>query len=92
MHALKEENFNACIEIFLDVPLPWQSMAMARVRRRSFVELLVHGGAALALPEYRESIGRLKKPRGTEAYAMSKVNFTERNTTYFIQVIYPADV
>ena len=63
------ENFNACIEIFLDVPMPWRSMAVTRVLRRSFAEPLVHGGAALAMPkfEHRESIGRLKKPRGTVA-------------------------
>ena len=46
------ENFNACIEIFLDVPMPWRSMAMTRVRRRSFAEPLVHGGAALAMPKF----------------------------------------
>ena len=43
------ENFIACIEIFLDVPMPWRSMAITRVRRRSFAEPLVHGGAALAM-------------------------------------------
>ena len=61
------KNFNACIEIFLDVPMPWRSMAITR--RRSFAEPLVHGGAALAMPKcvHRESIGRLKKPRGTVA-------------------------
>ena len=64
MHAL---NF------FLDVPMPWRSMAITRVRRRSFAEQLVHRGAALAMPEcvHRESIGRLKKPRGTVAYTFS---------------------
>ena len=63
------ENFNACIEIFLDVPMPWRSMAMTRVRRRSFAEILVHVCAALAISkfEHRESIERLKKPRGTVA-------------------------
>ena len=63
------ENFNACIEIFLDVPMPWRSMAITRVRRRSFAEPLVHGGDALAMPKFvhRESMGRLKKPRGTVA-------------------------
>ena len=63
------ENFNACIEIFLDVPMPWRSIAITLVRRRSFAEPLVHGGAALAMPKFvhRESIGRLKKPRGTVA-------------------------
>ena len=63
------ENFNACIEIFLDVPMPWRSMAITRVRRRLFGEPLVHGGAALAMPKcvHRESIGMLKKPRGTVA-------------------------
>ena len=72
------ENFNACIEIFLDVPMPWRSMAITRVRRRSIAEPLVHGavaeplvhgGAVLAMPKFvhRESIGRLKKPRGTVA-------------------------
>ena len=45
------ENFNACIEIFLDVPMPWRSMAITRVRRRSFAKPLVHGGAALPLGE-----------------------------------------
>ena len=61
------ENFNACIEIFQDVPMPWRSIAITRVRRQSFAEPLVHGGAALAMPKFvhRESIGRLKKPRGT---------------------------
>ena len=60
------ENFNACIEIFLDVPMPWR---ITRVRRRSFAEALVRGGAALAMPKcvHRESIGRLRKPRGTVA-------------------------
>ena len=45
-------------------------MAITRVRRRSFAERLVHGGAALAMPKFvhRESIGRLKKPRGTVAH------------------------
>ena len=63
------KNFNTCIEIFLDVPMPWRSMAITRVRRRSFSEPLVHGGAALAMPKcvHRDSIGRLKKPRGTVA-------------------------
>ena len=62
-------NFNARIEIFLDVQMPWRSMAITRVRRRSFAEPLVHGGSALAMPKcvHRESIGRLKKPRGTVA-------------------------
>ena len=62
-------NFNACIEFFLDLPMPWRSIAITRVRRRSFAEPLVHGGAALAMPkfEHRESIGRLKKPHGTVA-------------------------
>ena len=43
------------------------ALMMTRVRRRSFAEPLVHGGAALAMPkiENRESIGRLKAPRGT---------------------------
>ena len=56
------ENFNACIEIFLDVPI-------TRVRPRSFPEPLVHGGAALAIAKcaHRESIERFKKPRGTVA-------------------------
>ena len=63
------ENFNACIAIFLAVPMPWRSMAITRVRRRSFAEPLVQGGAALAMPKFghRESIGRLKKTRGTVA-------------------------
>ena len=44
-------------------------MAITRVRRRSFAEPLVHGGAAPAMPKFvhRESIGGLKKPRGTVA-------------------------
>ena len=60
---------NACIEIFLDVPMPWRSMAITCVRRRSSAEPLAHGGAALAMPKcvHRESIGGLKKPRGTVA-------------------------
>ena len=64
-----EENFNAGIDIFLAVPTPWRSMTMTRIRRRSFAELLVHGGASLAMPklQHRESIGRLKKPRGIVA-------------------------
>ena len=63
------KNVNACIKIFLDVPMPWRSMAITRGRRRSFAEPLVHGGAALAMPKFvhRESIGRLKKYRGTVA-------------------------
>ena len=60
------ENFNACIEIFLDVPMPWRSMAITRVGRRSFAEPLVYGGDAQIV--HRESIGRLKKPRGTVVY------------------------
>ena len=60
------ENFNACIEIFLDVPMPWRSMAITRVRRGSFAEPLVHSGVALAMPicVHRESIGRLKNRVG----------------------------
>ena len=52
------ENFNACIEIFLDIPMSWRSMAITRVHRRSFAEPLVHGGAGLAMPKFvhRESI------------------------------------
>ena len=67
------ENVNACIEIFLDFPMPWRSMAITRVRRRSFAKPLVHGGAALAMPEFvhRESIGRHKKPRGTVALGIT---------------------
>ena len=63
------ENFNACIEICLDILMPWRSMAITRVRRRSFAEPLVHGGAVLAMPKvvHRESSGRLKKSRGTVA-------------------------
>ena len=55
------ENFNACIEIFIDVLMPWRSLPITRVRRRSFAEPLVHGGAALAMPKFvhRESIERL---------------------------------
>ena len=51
-----EENFNACIDIFLDVPMAWRSMAMTRVRCRSFVELLAHGDAQLcASRKHREA-------------------------------------
>ena len=51
----------------LDVPMPWRSMPMTRVRRRSFAELLVHGAAAMAMLkfEYPESFGMLKTPRWT---------------------------
>ena len=28
------ENSNACIEFFLDAPMPWQGMAITRLRRR----------------------------------------------------------
>ena len=42
------ESFNACIEIFLDVQMPWRSMVITRVRRRSFAEPSVHGDAALS--------------------------------------------
>ena len=61
------ENFNTCIEVFLDVPMPWLSMTITRVRRWSFAELLAHGGAALAITKFvqRESIGRLEKLRAT---------------------------
>ena len=63
------ENFNAFINFVLDVPMPWRSMSITRIRCRSFAEPLVHGGAALAIPKFvhRGSIGRLKKPRGTVA-------------------------
>ena len=56
-------------------PMPWRSMAITRVRRRSFAKPLVHGGAALAMPEFvhRESIERLKKPRGTVALLFGHV-------------------
>ena len=56
------ENFNACIEIFLDIPMSWRSMAITRVHHRSFAEPLVHGGAGLAMPKFVhcESIGRQK--------------------------------
>ena len=54
------ENFNACIESFLDVAMPWLSMAITHspnhwcmVKLHKFV--------------HRESIGMLKKPRGTVA-------------------------
>ena len=49
--------------------MPWRSVAITRIRRRLFAEPLAHGGAALAMPKFvhRESIGRLKKPRGTVA-------------------------
>ena len=66
------ENCNACIKIFLYIPMPWRSRAIIGVRRRSFAELLVHGDAALAImPKFVhcESIGRLKKLRGTVALA-----------------------
>ena len=61
------ENSNACIEIFLYVTMPWRSMVMTRVQRRLFDEPLVHGDDTLTMPkfEHRESIGRLKKSRGT---------------------------
>ena len=38
------ENSNVCFETFLDVPMPWRSMAITRVRRQSFAEprLLVY--------------------------------------------------
>ena len=65
------EKSNACIEIFINVPMPWRSVAITRVCRRSFAEPLVHGGAALTMPTsvHRESIGRLKKFCGTVALA-----------------------
>ena len=68
------ENFNACIAIFHDAPMPWRSMAITRAPRRSFAEPLVHVGAALAMPKFvhRESIGRPKKPRGTVALCTKK--------------------
>ena len=46
-----------------------REMVITRVHGRSFAEPLVHGGAGLAMPKFvhRESIGRLKKPRGTVA-------------------------
>ena len=47
-----EENLNACIEIFPEVLMHSRSMAITRVSRRSFAELLVNGGAALALPKF----------------------------------------
>ena len=56
-----EENFNACFDFFLEFPMPWRNMAITRVRRRSFAEPLVHGGAALvdaqmcASREHREA-------------------------------------
>ena len=70
------ENFYACIEIFLDVQMPWRSMTITRARRRSFAEPLVHGGADLAMPKFvhRESIGRLKKPR-------AEIDFRRQNLT-----------
>ena len=43
------ENFNACIEFFIDVLMPWRSMAITCVHRRSFSEPLVHVGAGLAI-------------------------------------------
>ena len=63
-HETSGENFNACIEFFGDVPMPWWSMTITRRRRWSFAELLAHGGAALAMPkfEHRDSIGKLKRP------------------------------
>ena len=53
--------------------MPWQSMAITCVHRRSFAEPPVHGGTALAMPKFvpRESIGRLKKPHGTVALRLS---------------------
>ena len=61
------ENFNACIEFFIDVQLPSRCMAITRVRRRSFAEPLVLGGAVLAMPKCVHRERRLKKPRGTVA-------------------------
>ena len=86
------ENLNACIKIFLDVPMPWRNMAITRVRRRSFAEPLVHGGAALAMPKFvhRESIGRLKKPRGTVALLKipSETTFFNSNMLSFVSLKY----
>ena len=47
------------------VPMAWRNMAITRIRRRSFVEILAHRGAAqlCALRKHREA-----KPRGTVAY------------------------
>ena len=57
------EIFNACIDIFLDVPMPERSIAITHVHHRVFAELLPHGGAVLAKPKFvhRESIRRLNK-------------------------------
>ena len=56
-------NFNACIQIFLDIPMPWWNMAIPCVRCQSFAEQLVHRGAALAMPKFvhRKSIQRRGK-------------------------------
>ena len=58
------ENFNACIEFVIDIQILWRSMVITCVCRGSFVELLAHGGAVLAMPIFvhRESIGRLSAP------------------------------
>ena len=50
------------IDIFLDVQMPCRLLA--------YGESLVHGGAALAMPEFvhRESIERLKKTRAQKCY------------------------
>ena len=63
--------FNACIEIFLDVPMPWRSMAITRrtspiIRRTTGAWWRCSGDARVKFV-HRESIGRLKKPRGTVA-------------------------
>ena len=63
------ENFKACIDFFLDIPMPWRRMAMARVRGRLIPALLVKNGAGLAMTKFEHcesiGIGRLKKSRGT---------------------------
>ena len=46
------ENFNACIQIFLGVLMPWWNMAIHCVRCRSFAKQLVHRGSALAMPKF----------------------------------------
>ena len=65
--------------------MSWQSMAITRVRRRSFAEPLVHGGAALVMPKFvhRESIGRLKMPRGTVPLNTSAVQGQTAVAAYF---------
>ena len=56
------ENFNSCIEIFLDVPMPWRLFAYV-------ADHSPNHGCMVALPWRCPNvcIGRLKKPRGNVA-------------------------